>query len=46
VVAEPNFGSIEIDWAAGTLTLAVRGGEGAPRLVHRLNLDSLRLPPS
>lgn len=46
VVAEPNFGSIEIDWAAGTLALAVRGGEGAPRLVHRVTLDSLRLPPS
>jgi len=46
VVAEPNFGSIEIDWATGTLALAVRGGDGVARLGHRIALDSLRLPPT
>ena len=44
VVAEVNFGLIEIDWTARALTLSVRDGAGRPRISQRLALDSLRLP--
>jgi alkaline phosphatase D len=43
VVAEANFGEIEIDWATRTVGLSVRGVDGRVRLGHRLSLDSLRL---
>ncbi len=43
VVAEVNFGLIEIDWAARALTLSVRDGAGRPRISQRVALDSLRL---
>lgn len=44
VVAEINFGLLEIDWAAQALMLSVRGIDGRPRLSQRVALDSLRLP--
>ncbi len=44
VVAEPNFGLIEIDWQAAALTLSIRGVDGGVRLSRTLALDSLRLP--
>jgi alkaline phosphatase D len=44
VLAELNFGLIEIDWAAQALTLSVRDVDGRTRLSQRVALDSLRLP--
>jgi alkaline phosphatase D len=46
VVAEVNFGLIEIDWSARALTLSVRDLQGRPRISQRVALDSLRLPSS
>jgi alkaline phosphatase D len=43
VVAEVNFGMVEIDWAAQALTLSVRDVDGRPRLSQRVALGSLRL---
>jgi alkaline phosphatase D len=43
VVAEVNFGMIEVDWAAQALTLSARDVNGQPRLTQRVALDSLRL---
>jgi alkaline phosphatase D len=43
VVAEANFGLIEIDWPTRTVGLSVRGVDGRTRLGQRLSLDSLRL---
>ena len=44
VVAEPNFGLLEIDWAAAALQMTVRGLDGGVRLAHRLPLSQLRMP--
>jgi alkaline phosphatase D len=44
VVAEVNFGMVEIDWAAQALTLSVRDVDGRSRISQRVALSSLRLP--
>lgn len=43
VLAEPNFGMLEIDWQAASLRLSVRGVDGAERLSQAVSLDSLRM---
>lgn len=44
VMAEVNFGMVEIDWATRSLTLSARGLDGRSRISQRVALDSLRLP--
>ncbi|MDE2566837.1 MAG: alkaline phosphatase family protein, partial [Burkholderiales bacterium] len=39
VVAEPNFGLIEIDWQASRVALSVRGVDGGARLAHTLAMS-------
>jgi alkaline phosphatase D len=43
VLAEVNFGMLEVDWASGMVSLSVRDVEGQARIHHRLALESLRL---
>jgi alkaline phosphatase D len=43
VLAEVNFGMIEIDWAARAVMLSVRDVDGRVRLGQRIDLDALRL---
>lgn len=42
VVAEINFGLVEIDWATQSLMLSIRDRQGEQRLGQRVALDSLR----
>jgi alkaline phosphatase D len=44
VIAEVNFGMVEIDWATYSLTLSVRGLDGRPKISQRIAMDSLHLP--
>lgn len=46
VLAEPNFGLIEIDWQARALTATVRRTDGSVGLAQRIAFDTLRLPPA
>jgi len=43
-VGEPNFGTIDVDWPAGRVTLALRGVDGAARASLALDLDAMRAP--
>lgn len=43
VIAEPNFGVIDIDWHTRRLVASVRGVDGGIRLKQDISLDSLRM---
>lgn len=45
VLADFNFGTIEIDWETGALRLAIRDGEGAAAREVKLGLEELQPPP-
>ncbi len=42
VYGEINFGTVDIDWAAGAVTLAVRNDKGEPVRRHSVRLSELR----
>ncbi|MDE2277097.1 MAG: alkaline phosphatase family protein [Burkholderiales bacterium] len=44
VIAEPNFGLLEVDWQRSRVQLSVRGVDGGVRLAHALPMSELRLP--
>ncbi len=44
VIAEQNFGLLDIDWQARRISMSLRGVDGGVRLSHDIAMSELRLP--